>query len=147
MSEKEMRGFEDLECYQLGRKVFQEAYRVASLLPSEEKYNLADQLRRASASIVLNIAEGYGRFYYKDRVRFCYNARGSLSETENHLIVARDLKYISPALCQRGRDITAETQRLLNGYIDYLKREQPGKNEPGHDLNVDRFSIDAADET
>ena len=80
-------------------------------------------------------------------MRFCYNARGSLSETENHLIVARDLKYISPALCQRGRDITAETQRLLNGYIDYLKREQPGKNEPGHDLNVDRFAIDAADET
>ncbi|HQV95293.1 MAG TPA: four helix bundle protein, partial [Anaerolineales bacterium] len=64
MSEKEMRGFEDLECYQLGRKVFQDAYRVASLLPPEEKYNLSDQLRRASASIILNIAEGYGRYHF-----------------------------------------------------------------------------------
>lgn len=138
-----------------GLKVWQKAHElmlfvhqeVAPVLPKDEKWNLADQIRRSSKSIGADIAEGYGRFYYKDRVRFCYNARGSLSETENHLIVARDLKYISPALCQRGRDITAETQRLLNGYTDYLKREQPGKNEPGHDLNVDRFSIDAADET
>ena len=62
MAEKEMRGFEDLECYQLGRQVFREAYRVASALPSLEKTNLADQLRRAGTSIVLNIAEGYGRY-------------------------------------------------------------------------------------
>ena len=46
MTEKEMRGFEDLECYQLAMNVFHEGYKVASLLPSEEKYNLADQLRR-----------------------------------------------------------------------------------------------------
>jgi hypothetical protein len=65
-----------------------------------------------------------------------------MSETENHLIVARDLKYISPPLYQRGRDLAAETHRLLNGYIDYLKREQPGKNEPGHDINVDHVSTD-----
>ncbi len=57
MAEKEMLGFEDLECYQLAMDVFREGYRVASLLPSEEKYNLADQLRRASTSIVLNISK------------------------------------------------------------------------------------------
>ena len=61
MAEKEMRGFEDLESYQLAMRVFREGYKVASQLPPEEKYNLADQLRRASTSIILNIAEGYGR--------------------------------------------------------------------------------------
>jgi hypothetical protein len=59
MVEKEMRGFEDLECYQLAMNVFRVGYKVASLLPPEEKYNLSDQIRRAATSIILNIAEGY----------------------------------------------------------------------------------------
>jgi hypothetical protein len=71
-------------------------------------------------------------------VRFCYNARGSLSETENHLRAARELGYIAEQTYRQARDLASETQRLLNGYIDYLKREQPGKNEPGHDINADR---------
>ncbi len=70
MTEKEMRGFEDLECYQLAMKLLQEGYHVASCLPPEEKYNLADQLRRAVTSAVLNIAEGYGRYHYLDSLRF-----------------------------------------------------------------------------
>lgn len=81
MTEKEMRGFEDLECYQLAMNVFREGYRVAALLPVEEKYNLADQLRRAATSIILNIAEGYGRYHYLDSLRFYYIARGSIMET------------------------------------------------------------------
>ena len=75
-------------------------------------------------------------------MRFCYNARGSLSETEHHLIDAKDLNYISHELYRRGRECAAETQRLLNGYIDYLKREKPGKDEPGHEINVDRLPAD-----
>ena len=50
---------------------------VLPLLPSEEKWNLNQQLRRSALSVSANIAEGYGRFYYQDNVRFCYNARGS----------------------------------------------------------------------
>ena len=53
---------------------------VLPLLPSEEKWSLNQQLRRSSVSISANIAEGYGRFYYQDNVRFCYNARGSMEE-------------------------------------------------------------------
>jgi four helix bundle protein len=68
-----------------GLKVWQKAHElmlfvhqeIALLLPKDEKWDLADQIRRSSKSVGANIAEGYGRFYYKDRVRFCYNARGS----------------------------------------------------------------------
>ena len=133
-----------------GLKVWQKAHElmllmhqeVVPLLPKDEKWDLADQMRRSSKSVGANIAEGYGRFYYTDRVRFCYNARGSLSETEHHLIDAKDLNYISHELYRRGRECAAETQRLLNGYIDYLKREKPGKDEPGHEINVDRLPAD-----
>jgi len=74
----EMRGFEDLECYQLALKVMDEGYGVARQLPGEERFNLSDQIRRAAVSAVLNIAEGYGRFHYLDTLRFLYIARGSL---------------------------------------------------------------------
>ena len=109
-------------------------------LPPEEKWDLGDQIRRSSKSVGANIAEGHGRFYYRDRVRFCYNARGSLSETENHLRVARELGYISEQTYRQGRDLASETQRLLNGYINYLKREKPG-----HDIHVDHPGPDPDD--
>ena len=135
--------FESLQVWQKAHALMLFVYReVVSHLPPEEKWDLADQIRRSSKSDGANIAEGHGRYYYRDRVRFCYNARGSLSETENHLRAARDLGYITEQTYRQARDLASETQRLLNGYIDYLKRDQPGKNEPGHDINVDNLGPD-----
>ena len=54
---------------------------ILPLLPPEEKWSLNQQLRRSSQSVHANIAEGHGRFYFQDNVRFCYIARGSLEET------------------------------------------------------------------
>lgn len=138
--------FENLKVWQKAHELMLFIHcEVVALLPREEKWDLADQIRRSSKSVGANIAEGYGRFYYKDRVRFCYNARGSLTETESHLIDAKDLSYISTQICRQARDIAGDAQRLLNGYIEYLKREKPGKNEPGHDINVDHFTNDLDD--
>lgn len=64
---------------------------VIPVLPTNEKYNLADQLRRAATSIPANIAEGHGRYHYLDNVRFCYMARGSLTEVQSHLSLTNSL--------------------------------------------------------
>ncbi len=139
-------GFESLQVWQKAHALMLFVQReVVPHLPPEEKWDLADQIRRSSKSVGANIAEGQGRFYYRDRMRFCYNARGSLSETENHLCAAHELGYISEETYRQGRDLSSEVQRLLNGYIDYLKREQPGKHEPGHDINVNRLEPDQDD--
>jgi four helix bundle protein len=69
--------------------------KVLPLLPSEEKWNLNQQLRRSALSVPANIAEGYGRSCYQDNVRFCYNARGSLDDVLSHLTIAYELNYIS----------------------------------------------------
>ncbi len=53
--------------------------------------------------------------------------------------------YISEQIYRQARNLASEAQRLFDGYIDYLKREQPGKNEPGHDINVDHPGLDLAD--
>ncbi len=130
MAEKEMRGFEDLECYKLALQVFRETYRVVSLLPQEEKYNLADQLRRAATSAILNIAEGYGRYHYLDSLRFYYIARGSIMETLSGLIACDDRKYTQGEIGVQ-RELCHSALRSLNGYIRFVRTQQQGKQEYG----------------
>jgi four helix bundle protein len=105
--------------------------RILPLLPSEEKWNLNQQLRRSSLSISTNIAEGYGRFYYQDNVRFCYNARGSLEETLSHLVFAFEAGFIPDELYKELGKEGEEIDKMLNGYINYLKKSKKGANEPG----------------
>jgi four helix bundle protein len=136
--EKLGEGFENLLVWQKAHALMLFIHQqVVPCLPPDEKWDLADQVRRSSKSSPSNIAEGHGRFYYREQVRFCYNSRGSLSETENHLITAKDLNYINLDLYQKGRDMAAEIHRLLNGYVNYLKQHKPGKDEPGNDINLD----------
>jgi len=128
-------GFEKLVVWQKAHALMLFVHReVVPSLPPEEKWDLANQIRRSSKSIKANIAEGHGRFYFRDNMRFCYNARGSLAETENHLVDARDLGYISSETYACARGLTLEVYRLLNGYIKYLKSQKPGASEPGHDI-------------
>ena len=104
---------------------------ILPLLPAEEKWNLNQQLRRSSLSISANIAEGYGRFYYQENIRFCYIARGSLDETLSHLIFAFEARYIPSSIFQQFELEGDEIDKMLNGYIAYLKRSKQGANEPG----------------
>jgi four helix bundle protein len=110
--------------------------RVLPELPPEEKWNLNQQLRRSSLSISANIAEGYGRFYYQDNVRFCYNARGSLEETLSHLIFAFEVDFIPESLYKELESEGEEIDKMLNGYIGYLKKSKQGANEPGANYAV-----------
>jgi hypothetical protein len=63
-------GFEGLQFHQDSFTLLRAAYRLADKLPEYERYNLSDRMRRAVTSVVLNIAEGYGRYHYLDRVKF-----------------------------------------------------------------------------
>jgi four helix bundle protein len=112
------------------------------LLPAEEKWALSQQIRRSSQSIPANIAEGHGRFYFQDNVRFCYIARGSLEETLSHIVYAHKVGYISEMLYKSfvvdGENLT----RLINGYIGFLKKSKQGANEPGANYAVREASAD-----
>ncbi len=131
MVEKGQRGFEDLECYQLALQVLREAYRVAKLLPPEERYNLADQMRRAATSVVLNIAEGYGRYHYLDSLRFFYQARGSLCEVISAFVACDEVRLIQGEL-PRQRELCTGALRALNGYIRYVREQRQGHLEYGN---------------
>ena len=131
MTGQRQRGFEDLDCYQLALQVLREAYRVANHLPAIERYNLADQLRRAATSVTLNIAEGYGRYHYLDKLRFFYIARGSLSETLSGLVDCQAVGYIGEAELANQRSLCHRALQSLNGYIRYIQRQRQGQKEFG----------------
>jgi four helix bundle protein len=105
--------------------------KVVLFLPADEKYNLADQLKRAAVSIPANIAEGHGRYYYQDNVRFCYIARGSLTEIQSHLSIALKLKFISPETYAITSNEAESLAKAINSWIAYLKKSKTGINEPG----------------
>ena len=77
---------------ELAEKIHKE---LIPTLPEEEKWALTSQIRRSSQSIGANIAEGYGRYYYQEGVRFSYIARGSLEETYSHLLFAQKMNYLN----------------------------------------------------
>jgi four helix bundle protein len=109
------------------------AREVVPALPKVEQFRLADQLLRAARSTTANIAEGYGRFHYLENAKFCSNARGSCWEVLDHLIAAHDEGLIPNVLLVRGREAISNAVRLLNGYMNYLKRADktaPQKNDP-----------------
>ncbi len=109
---------------------------ILPLLPTEEKWSLNQQLRRSSLSVSANIAEGHGRFYYQDNVRFCYNARGSLEETLSHLTFTYEMKFIPEVVYKDFEKEGEEIDKMLNGYIGYLKQSKQGVNEPGANYSV-----------
>jgi len=115
--------------------------RALPSLPSEEKWNLNQQLRRASLSISANIAEGYGRFYYQDNVRFCYNARGSLEEVLSHLTFACEMSLLSKELYKELANEGDEIDKMINGYISYLKKSKQGAGEPGSNYFTHEESV------
>jgi four helix bundle protein len=115
-------------------------------LPSEEKWNLNQQLRRSSLSISANIAEGYGRFYYQDNVRFCYLARGSLEEALSHLVFAFESKYIPDTLYKEFESEGEEIDKMLNRYIAFLKKSKQGANGLGGNYSIQEDSITYSNE-
>ena len=107
--------FTELEVWQKVRELKKEMETLVKGFPPEEKFRLADQMIRSARSINANIAEGHGRFTFKDQLHFCIQARGSLSETLNHLIDAFDCTYITKEQLVHYKDKIDEVGRLLNG--------------------------------
>ncbi len=106
--------FTNLKAWHLAHQLMLDTYKFIKSLPKEEKFNRISQLMRSSSSIPANIAEGYGRYYYKENIAFCRKARGSLTETKNHLMAARDLKQAPEELCNQLIKQCNEVAKTIN---------------------------------
>lgn len=110
--------FTDLDAWKEGHQLVVIIYEITAKYPPEEKYNLISQSRRAVVSITNNVAEGFGRFHFKDRLIFYYNARGSVLEVQNCLLAARDTGVIKSIHDFQGAwDQSEICYQKLNGLI------------------------------
>ncbi len=117
--------FTDLLAWQEGHKLVVLIYSLTKKFPKEETFGLTSQIRRASVSITSNIAEGFGRHGYKERIQFYYLAHGSLVEVKNQLIIARDVGYLSnPDFLAVSQQLT-QAHKLLQGLITRSKTFLP----------------------
>lgn len=121
----EGKDFTTLEVWQRAHSLMLKTYDFCKLLPVEEKFNLITQLKRSISSVSANMAEGYGRYYYKENISFCRKARGSLDESRNHIIKARDLKMASSKICNELLEECLQVRMMINGYIRYLNKVKP----------------------
>jgi four helix bundle protein len=113
--------FEDVKAWQKARELVKSIYQVTSEGGFAKDYSLKDQLRRASISVMSNIAEGFSRQTDREFAQFLHVAKGSASEVQSQLYVALDLKYISEATFKELYELSEETIRLISGFVRYLK--------------------------
>jgi four helix bundle protein len=97
-------------------------YKLTHSFPKQEQYGLIDQLRRAAISVTSNIAEGFSRQGNKEKVQFYYMAKGSLTELQNQLLVAKDVDYLSQADFDIVATQTVTVGKLLTGLIKSAKQ-------------------------
>jgi four helix bundle protein len=120
MENKSIKNFTDLEAWQEAYDLTIKIYRFSKDFPKEEIFGIISQLRRASVSVSSNIAEGFGRYHYKDKIRFYYQARGSATEVQNLIMICLELEYIDKENHDKLIEQLVKIQKLINGLIKSL---------------------------
>jgi four helix bundle protein len=108
-----MQRFTDLLVWQRSHKLVLEIYRLSAHFPVDERFGLVSQIRRASASVPTNIAEGSKRQGKGEYARFLNIAEASLAETEYLLMLSRDLGFVDPDTCAAALNEVSEVARML----------------------------------
>ncbi|MBE9200605.1 MULTISPECIES: four helix bundle protein [unclassified Nodularia (in: cyanobacteria)] len=126
MTSYEIRSYQDLKVWQEGMNLAEACYELTMTFPKEELYGMTSQIRRASTSIPANIAEGYGREYRLEYIKFLRIAQGSLKELETHLLLSSrakigltDTQSASPILRQ-----CESVGKLLRALIRSLEKKE-----------------------
>jgi len=138
----QIRSFEDLECFKFCKELRLEVAYLVKTFPVSEQYRLTDQMIRCSRSITNNIAEGYGRFHFKENIQFCRVSRGSLYELLDHLQIALENQYIDITKLSILESKIVTCLKLMNGYINYLNSKVNSNyaTEPEPEYNIQEIN-------
>lgn len=121
MKSGKIQSFTDLNVWKEGHKLVLMIYKLTKTFPKSETYSLVDQMRRAVASITANIAEGFGRQTYREKLQYYYMAQGSLIELKNFILIAKDVNYLNKNEFNSLVEQANLTHKLLQGLIQKTK--------------------------
>ncbi len=124
MAEQKIKDFYDLDTWRKAHSFVLEIYKATDKFPKEEFYGVTTQLRRAASSIAANIAEGFSRYHYNDKIRFYHNARGSASEAQNFLFLAKDLSFLLEREFKLLFASAEDVNKLINGLIRSIEEHR-----------------------
>ena len=116
-----IRTFRDIKVWRKAHELVLQIYKITAKFPTEEKYGLTSQIRRAAVSVASNIVEGFKRKSLKDRIHFYNIADASLEEVKYQLLVACDLEYIDKFVYQETILLAEEVSKMLNSWIKTQK--------------------------
>ena len=116
-----VKSYKELIVWQKSIMLVKAVYNLTSKFPSEEKFGITSQIRRAAVSIPSNIAEGYGRRSHKEYLQFYSIAYGSALELETQLIISKDLNFVSEEGFTDIEDLLREVVKML--YVMVYKRK------------------------
>ncbi len=119
--------FEDLEAWMLARELTNRIYGISKEGPITRDYGYIDQIRRASLSVMSNIAEGFERGSNKDFAKFIFIARGSAGEVRSMLYIALDQKYIDKKTFNEIHDLCIRSSQICWGLIKHLQKKSDWK--------------------
>ncbi|MEK7149500.1 MAG: four helix bundle protein [Patescibacteria group bacterium] len=119
--DKKIKSFTDLNTWKEGHKLVLMIYKTTMNFPKEEQFGLVNQLRRASVSFTSNIAEGFSRNSYKEKLNFYSMALGSLTEVQSQLLIAKDVGYIDVDDFNKISEQTILVSKISNGLIKKSK--------------------------
>lgn len=119
-----MKDFKDLVVWQKAHQLTLALYQRTARFPREELFGLTSQIRRCSASIGANLAEGSGRKGHAEFHRFLQVAAGSANELEYHLILSRDLGLLNPEEHESFKDRVVEVRKMLASLINRVNQQR-----------------------
>ena len=124
MSDMSIKTYQELFAWQKGMDLAEATYRITRDFPSEERFGLTAQLRRAAVSVPSNIAEGHDRGSRAEYIRYLYIARGSFAEAETQIVLSNRLGFLTSEAGARWQTASSKVGRLLNGLVASLKARQ-----------------------
>ena len=116
-----IKSFTHLVAWQEGHKLVLMIYKITKTFPKEEMFCLVNQMRRCAVSITSNIAEGFSRQYYKEKIQFYSIAHGSITELQNQLVISRDVNYIISEEFQKIAKQSITVHKIISGLIKKSK--------------------------
>ena len=122
--EQKINHFTQLDAWKVNHELVIMVYKITKEFPKDERFGLIDQIRRAASSITANIAEGWGRYHYADKIRYYYQSRGSSSEVQNFIILAKDLGYLLEEDCENLKQKAFQGFKLINGLIRSIEKQR-----------------------
>lgn len=135
-----LKSFTQLDTWKIAHELILSLYTMTKKFPQDELFGLTNQIRRSAVSISSNITEGFGRKSLKEKIQFYSISLGSLYETQNQILIARDLGYISSEDFSNLSESTIQISKLLHGLIKKTRlMTKPTKQDSGFRIPDSRF--------